>query len=524
MARNFSELAFTPTVRAVQIAKGSRAAYAALDEPQARRATLGPREAEFIAACDSFFQATVGENGWPYVQHRGGPPGFLKVLDAGQIGYADFRGNRQYISVGNLLGDARIALIIVDPAQQQRLKLWGRARLVELADDPGGLIERLEVPSYRARIERAVLITVEAYDWNCPQHITPRYTEAQVAVQQAPLLAELARLRAAAPGAAPAELGHGPLPLVVSALRQLTPEVRAYELRAADGGPLPAVAAGAHLDLPLQLPAGRIQTRRYSIASDPAQRDRYELAVRREPQGRGGSAAVHAGYGLGLRLHVAAPGNDFALHADARPAVLIAGGIGITPLKAMAHALAARGTPFVLHYAARSAQQAAYLDELRALCGPRLHFYAGDRGARLDVVAALAAAPAEAVFYLCGPARLLEAARAAAQAQGIGAERLREERFSIAPAADDRPLAVELRRSGKTVPVAAGESILDAVQAAGVDAPAACRPGSCGTCAVQVLDGEPLHRDHALTAAQRAAGRICICVSRAVGERLALDL
>ncbi|MGZ8273799.1 MAG: pyridoxamine 5'-phosphate oxidase family protein, partial [Burkholderiaceae bacterium] len=157
MARNFSELAFTPAVRAMQTRMGSRAGYAALDDPQALRNSLGPGEIEFIAASDGFFQATVGENGWPYVQHRGGPPGFLKVLAPNSIGYADFRGNVQYISVGNLQGDDRVSLILMDYAQQRRLKLWGRARLVDLRDDADGIIDRLEVPHYRARVERGVV-------------------------------------------------------------------------------------------------------------------------------------------------------------------------------------------------------------------------------------------------------------------------------------------------------------------------------------------------------------------------------
>jgi ferredoxin-NADP reductase/predicted pyridoxine 5'-phosphate oxidase superfamily flavin-nucleotide-binding protein len=529
MVRNFTEIAFTPTVRAMQTRMGSRAGYAALDDPQALRNTLGPGEIEFITASDGFFQATVGESGWPYVQHRGGPAGFLKVLGPTTIGYADFRGNVQYISVGNLQADDRVSLIVMDYAQQRRLKLWGRARLVELHDDAEGIIDRLEVPHYRARVERGVVIAIEAFDWNCPQHITPRFTEAQMAAASAPFHAQVKELQVALTrnqgAAVPAALGGGPLALVVSGVRQLTPQVRAYELRAADGGLLPPVGAGAHLDLPLRLPDGRDQTRRYSIASDPTRRDFYEVAVLREPTGTGGSAAVHDLYGVGLRLNVAAPGNDFALHDDARPAVLVAGGIGITPLKAMAHALAARGTPFALHCAARSERQFAFLGELRSWFGPQLHLYNSEARERLDLDALVAAAPAEAVFYVCGPARLIDALHAAAAARGVSPARVRHERFDAPSLTGDRALVVELVRSGRTVQVAADRSILDAVHAAGVDASAACRTGTCGTCAVKVLDGQPEHRDSVLTEDERIAGRkMCICVSRAQGERLALDL
>jgi uncharacterized protein len=191
----FSSIAFTPAVKAVQSHYGSRQAYAGFetDEDQTE---LTEREAAFIAERDSFYQATVSETGWPYVQHRGGPAGFLKVLDGKTIGYADFRGNVQYISVGNLNGNDRISIILMDYANRRRLKILGRARVVSESDDPT-VIARLELPSYRARVERAVVITVEAYDWNCPQHITPRFSEAEIKEAVAPLHAEIAQLKQA---------------------------------------------------------------------------------------------------------------------------------------------------------------------------------------------------------------------------------------------------------------------------------------------------------------------------------------
>ena len=141
---------------------------------------LGDLEVDFIEARDGFYQATVSETGWPYVQFRGGPAGFLKVLDEGTIAYADFRGNVQYISAGNLAASDRVALILMDYANRRRLKIWARARLVHRDEDPE-LLARLEDRGYRAKVERAVVLSVEAVDWNCPQHITPRYTDAEFA-------------------------------------------------------------------------------------------------------------------------------------------------------------------------------------------------------------------------------------------------------------------------------------------------------------------------------------------------------
>lgn len=181
MAQAFAEITFTPAVKAAQARHGSRESYARLEaETAPRRDRLGAKERQFIMERDGFYQATVNEDGWPYVQHRGGPAGFLKVLDERTLGYANFSGNRQYLSVGNLSANDRVSLILIDHANRRRLKLWGRVRLVDVAHDPL-LIESLADPAYPAQIEHAVIISVEALDWNCPQHITPRFTLAEIA-------------------------------------------------------------------------------------------------------------------------------------------------------------------------------------------------------------------------------------------------------------------------------------------------------------------------------------------------------
>jgi ferredoxin-NADP reductase/predicted pyridoxine 5'-phosphate oxidase superfamily flavin-nucleotide-binding protein len=528
MTRAYSDITFTPAVLAMQTSMGSRSAFAPLDHVDDRRDALTAEEAEFIHARDGFYQATVNESGWPYVQFRGGPAGFLKVLDSKTIGYADFRGNVQYISAGNLLGNDRVSIILMDYASQRRLKILGRVRLVSESEDPA-LMARLELPNYRAQVERAVVVTVEAYDWNCPQHITPRFTETEIEEAVAPLHAELARLRegrgSTAATHAPLSLGDGPLALRISGMRQLTPRVRAYELRSSEGAELPAVRAGSHIDLPVRLETGLTSTRRYSISSN-ARPDAYEVAVLREDTGSGGSTAVHAEYRLGLVLHARLPGNDFPLHDDDRPAILIAGGIGITPIKAMVHELCADSRRFELHYAARSRVEAAYVDDLECKLGTSLRVYAADRQQRLDVPDLMARAPADAMFYVCGPARLIDAVRDAARVLGLDDERVRFERFVPAPSAiSNRPLTVTLERSGKRIAVPPEKSILEVVEATGVQTQSGCRSGTCGTCRVKVLGGEPEHRDAALSDAERGpAGLMCICVSRAKSAELALDL
>ncbi|SLN60705.1 pyridoxamine 5'-phosphate oxidase family protein [Oceanibacterium hippocampi] len=196
MTRAFTEIAFTPTVLAEQERQGSARAYRAIMAPGAEPADrLGLAEARFVAARDGFYQATVSETGWPYVQFRGGPVGFLKVVDEKTLAYADFRGNRQYLSVGNLKADDRVALFLMDYPNRRRLKIWGRARLIDLADNPD-LVASLHDPAYEARPERAVVITVAAFDWNCQKHIPSRLTLDELEFHLSPIRDELNTLRA----------------------------------------------------------------------------------------------------------------------------------------------------------------------------------------------------------------------------------------------------------------------------------------------------------------------------------------
>jgi len=196
MRHRFFSTAFTPSVQAEQARHGSQAGYARLaaagDSDEADGLT--PTEISFISARDSFYLATVSETGWPHVQHRGGPVGFVRVLDAGTLAWADFSGNRQYISIGNSAVNDKVALIFVDYPARQRLKILGYMTSVEIGERPE-LRAQVEVAGYGARIEHAIQVRVEAFDWNCPQHITPRFTAEQVENVTAPLRRQIADLQ-----------------------------------------------------------------------------------------------------------------------------------------------------------------------------------------------------------------------------------------------------------------------------------------------------------------------------------------
>jgi uncharacterized protein len=184
----------TPAVAAVQQQYGSRAAMERATEGWDTDNRLGEYEVEFIEGRDGFYLGTVGETGWPYVQYRGGPAGFLRLLDDTTLGWADFRGNRQYLSMGNLGASPKVSLFLMDYAKQRRLKILGNAEVVDVQDD-AALANTLTVPGYDARVERAVVVHVVGYDWNCPQHITPRYTAAELRPVIDRLEAEAQRLR-----------------------------------------------------------------------------------------------------------------------------------------------------------------------------------------------------------------------------------------------------------------------------------------------------------------------------------------
>jgi uncharacterized protein len=175
----FLDIASTPGVKAAQEANGSGPYWAGFKGERAFD-RFTDNEAAFIVARDSFYMATISESGWPYVQHRGGPPGFIKMLDDQTLAFADYRGNRQYISVGNVATNDRASLILMDYPARRRLKIFARMEAKSLVDNPE-LASRLANPGYRAHAERALLLHLEAFDWNCQQHITPRFTEAELA-------------------------------------------------------------------------------------------------------------------------------------------------------------------------------------------------------------------------------------------------------------------------------------------------------------------------------------------------------
>ncbi|MFY3386134.1 PDR/VanB family oxidoreductase [Paracidovorax sp. MALMAid1276] len=301
--------------------------------------------------------------------------------------------------------------------------------------------------------------------------------------------------------------------------------IASFELARVDGAALPPFSAGSHIDV--HLPGGLV--RQYSLCNASQESHRYRIAVLRDAASRGGSVAMHDQMHEGDDITISTPRNHFVLH-PAQRTVLLAGGIGVTPLLCMADRLVATGADFALHYCTRSAERTAFAAEIAASAmAPHVHFHV-DTGApeqRLDLAAVLAAPGADKRLYVCGPAGFIDHVVVSAKAMGWAPDRIHLEYFG-APAQDtagDQGFEVRIASSGKVYPIAADESVVEALRREGIDILTSCEQGVCGTCLTRVLEGEVDHRDMYLTDEEKASNeQFMPCCSRARSKLLVLDL
>ncbi|KRB79433.1 Vanillate O-demethylase oxidoreductase [Sphingomonas sp. Root710] len=310
----------------------------------------------------------------------------------------------------------------------------------------------------------------------------------------------------------------------IAARRRLAEDVVGLSLAPVDGAVLPPFTAGAHVDL--ELPGGVV--RQYSLCNAPGAPDRYELGVLLDRQGRGGSRAVHEALAEGQAVRISAPRNLFALQ-QAEHIVLMAGGIGITPILAMAEQLSCEGASFELHYFVRSAERAAFVDRLgEARFAGRWQLHVGERiPPSFDAAPTLGTPQPGHRLYICGPNGFMDFVLDRARAGGWAEDRLHSERFAAPPpsAEGDRPFELEIEGRGLIVPVAAGQSAAAALAAAGISIPLSCEQGICGTCLTTVAAGIPDHRDAYLSDQEKAANDCFTpCCSRAATPRLVIQL
>lgn len=318
-------------------------------------------------------------------------------------------------------------------------------------------------------------------------------------------------------------VGAPKIPVVVTEVNEVNDLIKRFRFQRRDGGEMPHFSGGSHVVVEMDDHGAR-RMNPYSLMSDPADTAGYEISVRRDDGGRGGSLYMHRHVRPGMEMVVSHPVNLFPLDLRAKKHLMIAGGIGITPFIAQMAQLEALGGRFELHYSVRTAALGAYAGRLSDHYGARVHLYHDDRKELIDLASLLKNQPLGTHLYVCGPKGMIAWVKSSAEAMGWPARAVHSEEFLAPPVG--KAFDVELAASGITITVGAAQSLLEAMEAAGVDAPYLCRGGACGQCETDVLrcDGHIEHNDHWLTDEQKAsATKIMPCVSRFGGKALVLD-
>lgn len=463
---------------------------------------LNVAQQAWIGNADTFFVASAHPEQGVDASHRGGRPGFVKVLSPHRLRIPDFTGNSMFNTLGNFTCYPNAGLVFLDFERGRILQLTGRPELFlgeqHMLGETGGTARYWE-------------FEVEAWrESKSPLPIAWQF------VDYSPFIPN---------SEGPGKTADAELKLRIERMWSETSRIKGFQLRSADGAPLPAFEPGAHLPVSVRLRNGEWVQRNYSLLSDPANRTHYRIGVLAELQGRGGSLYLHESVKAGDMLETMTPRNGFPLDIHAEHSILLAGGIGITPLLSMLHTLKAENKSCELHYSARSLTDLAFRANIERLAGEQAHFYASDEPGeeRIDMERILAEPAAGVHIYVCGPRPMIIFVRDLAQARGWPTEQIHFESFGVAASPQDRELTVTLAKNGKKLVVPASSSILDALLDAGVAVPHDCKRGECSLCITRVLDGIPEHRDLCLSAEERSES-LCTCVSRAEGDGLTLDL
>ncbi len=469
--------------------------------PSAQGKELSAAQKTLIAGADTFFVASAHPDHGVDASHRGGHPGFIQLLNDRQIRIPDFAGNSMFNTLGNFASYPYAGLVFIDFERGRLLQLTGRPEILWDLDDPDE-----ETGGTRRYWQ---------FDISGWQESALPFQLAWELLDASPFIPEQRRETSAG----------STLSLRVERIRREAEHIKSFRLGALDGGLLPEFQPGSHLQLKVQLADGRHDERHYSLLSDPNNRTLYEIAVLAEPGGRGGSLYLHEQIHEGDVVESRAPKNEFPMADNAKHSILIAGGIGITPILSMLQRLASKRQSLEMHYSARTYSAFAFRDRVEQIAGDNVRFYASRerQGQRLDLERLLSGPRPEVHVYVCGPRRMISAVREMAVVQGWPSAQIHFESFGAQPLADDRPIRVHLDKSNMTLTVQAERSILDTLLDAGVSVAHDCKRGECTMCTTRVLDGEPDHRDLCLNSEERASS-MCVCVSRARGEELRLDL
>lgn len=457
-----------------------------------------------ITHADTFFVASSNPDQGVDASHRGGNPGFVQCINNTTLRIPDYAGNSMFNTLGNINSYPYAGLLFIDFDAGRLLQLTGCAEIFWDVDDP----QDLTGGTHR-------FWQFKINEWR--EHALP-YNLNWEFIDYSPYNPE-----------------HVFEPLSVSSDKNITlrvervqceaDNIKSFRLCAVDGSPLPPFEAGSHLQVQVLLPDHTTGFRHYSLLSDPYDRAIYEIAVLAEPEGRGGSLYLHQYIHEGDILEVRLAKNEFPMVASAKHTILIAGGIGITPIMAMLRKLVSEQQSFELHYSARKLSELSFCDQIKQIAADQTYFYASrERGGQRLNFKSLLSTPGPGVHvYVCGPRRMIASVQETALAQGWSKAQIHFESFGVRVQAGDQAIDVHLAKSDRMISVPAGQTILDTLLDAGVKVPHQCKRGECSMCSTRVLAGAVDHRDLCLNAEERSES-MCICVSRAQGKSLKLDL
>lgn len=490
--------------------------------------TLNNEQQDIIQRADSFFVSSCS----PFVSHgdddsdssqkpasrlsadashRGGLPGFIKLIEGNTLLIPDYKGNSMFNTLGNIHQYPKAGIIIPDFDNARVLQLTGQAEI---------LWNQQDETNHSAGTKRFWTLKVEAWqetpitkhiDWHFQDYSphNPREKTANVEGQRD---------------------ANKAISMRVAKVVQKSPRIKLFRLIGTEASlkgkhkevPLPEFDAGAHLPVELVLADGKKVIRHYSILSSVKERDYYEIAVQREDGGRGGSLSIHERLEVSSQVLVWPPKSEFPLIRDDKHKILIAGGIGITPMLSMLRELIVQQASFEFHYTARSEADLAFKQEVFALAGNRAFFYSSDTK-RLDLEHLISHAKSQSHVYLCGPLGLINQVREITKAQHWLESRVHFESFGSASQPGDKAIELKLKKSNQVIMVDPKESILDALSQNKVAIPYDCKRGECGLCVTTFTQGEADHRDFYLSKTEQKQ-QMCVCVSRAKGDSLTLDL
>ncbi|MEH6443303.1 MAG: pyridoxamine 5'-phosphate oxidase family protein [Oceanospirillaceae bacterium] len=459
--------------------------------------SLTATQVELIANSDSFFVGSGVDNNHSDASYRGGETGFVSVINKYELQIPDYKGNSMFNTLGNFQSNPNAGLVFIDFVHNKLLQLTGTAKI--LWDQPDDNNNTGGTKRYWRFIIKGWQETQlpSGLNWTFFDY-SPHNPKIESSTE---------------------------LMLQISAIENISEKIKLLRLTAVNGGILPAFKAGSHLPIEVKLSEKTTVQRHYSITSSHHDNRFYEIAVQQEKQGRGGSNYIHEQLKAGDFITAMHPVNKFSLTSSGKHHILIAGGIGITPIISMLKELSQSNQSFELHYSVKKASDLAFKEEITRLAGKHAHFYItqGLDANRLDLKSLFMEGNKSSHVYICGPLSMIEAVKEKANVHNWDPSHIHFESFGHSLHKTDKAVEVRLKKSGKVIVIDPKETLLDGLLKANVKVPFACKRGECGMCATEYVEGTPEHRDVYLTKEEKTHS-LCVCVSRTKSHSISLNL